>query len=77
MQRSTLKKIGGPMRHRDILIVTLAWCASWTGVGRAFYILLLALWPAAPRVALPICIGVYALAWDIIARPSSTRREKI
>jgi uncharacterized membrane protein YbhN (UPF0104 family) len=53
------------LRYRDILFVTLAWCASWLVAGCAFYILLLALWPDAPLVALPICIGIYAIAWDI------------
>jgi uncharacterized membrane protein YbhN (UPF0104 family) len=54
-----------PVRYSDILLVTLAWCASWIVAGCAFYVLLLALWPGAPLVALPICIGIYALAWDI------------
>jgi uncharacterized membrane protein YbhN (UPF0104 family) len=53
------------LRYRDILFVTLAWCASWLVAGCAFYVLLLALWPDAPLVALPICIGIYAIAWDI------------
>ncbi len=53
------------VRYSDILLVTLAWCASWIVAGSAFYVLLLALWPSAPLVALPICIGIYALAWDI------------
>jgi uncharacterized membrane protein YbhN (UPF0104 family) len=53
------------LRYRDILLITLAWCASWFVAGCAFYVLLLALWPAAPLVALPICIGIYAFAWDI------------
>lgn len=53
------------VRYSDILLVTLAWCASWLVAGCAFYVLLLALWPDAPLVALPICIGIYALAWDI------------
>ena len=53
------------VRYSDILLVTLAWCASWMVAGCAFYVLLLALWPSAPLVALPICIGIYALAWDI------------
>src|SRR5260370_10507899 len=48
-----------------MLLVTLAWWASWLVAGCAFYVLLLALWPGAPLVALPICIGIYALAWDI------------
>ncbi len=53
------------LRYSDILLVTLAWCASWFVAGCAFYVLLLALWPGAPLVALPICIGIYAFAWDI------------
>jgi len=53
------------LRYSDILFITLAWCASWIVAGSAFYILLLALWPAAPLVAWPICIGIYAIAWDI------------
>ncbi len=53
------------LRYSDILLITLAWCASWFVAGCAFYILMLALWPGAPLVALPICIGIYALAWDI------------
>ena len=53
------------LRYSDILYITLAWCASWVVAGTAFYVLLLALWPAAPIVAWPICIGIYAIAWDI------------
>jgi uncharacterized membrane protein YbhN (UPF0104 family) len=53
------------LRYSDILYITLAWCASWFVAGTAFYVLLLALWPAAPIVAWPICIGIYAIAWDI------------
>jgi glycosyltransferase 2 family protein len=53
------------LRYSDILLITLAWCASWFVAGCAFYILVLALWPGTPLVALPICIGIYALAWDI------------
>ena len=53
------------VRYNDILLVTLAWCASWVVAGSAFYVLLLALWPTAPLAALPVCIGTYALAWDI------------
>jgi uncharacterized membrane protein YbhN (UPF0104 family) len=53
------------LRYSDILFITLAWCASWIIAGTAFYVLLLALWPAAPIVAWPICIGIYAIAWDI------------
>jgi glycosyltransferase 2 family protein len=53
------------LRYSDILLITLAWCVSWIVAGTAFYVLLLALWPAAPIVAWPICIGIYAIAWDI------------
>ncbi len=53
------------LRYSDILLVTLAWCVSWSIAGSAFYILTLALWPALPIAALPICIGIYAIAWDI------------
>ncbi len=53
------------LRYSDILLVTSAWCVSWIIAGTAFYILTLALWPALPIAALPICIGIYAIAWDI------------
>src|SRR5438105_11138960 len=53
------------LRYSDILLITLAWCGSWLVAGCAFYVLVLALWPGTPLVALPICIGIYALAWDI------------
>ena len=53
------------LRYRDILLVTLAWCVSWCVAGCAFYVLLLAIFPAVPLSALPVCIGIYALAWDI------------
>jgi uncharacterized membrane protein YbhN (UPF0104 family) len=62
MKRETVQLT---LRYRDILLITLAWCASWIVAGCAFYVLLLALWPDAPLVALPICIGIYAFAWDI------------
>src|SRR5579875_169534 len=53
------------LRYSDILLVTLAWCGSWLIAGCAFFVLLLAIWPSAPLTALPICIGIYAIAWDI------------
>ena len=53
------------LRYSDILLVTVAWCVSWIVAGTAFYILTLALWPTLPFAALPICIGIYAIAWDI------------
>ena len=53
------------LRYSDILLVTVAWCVSWIVAGTAFYILTLALWPTLPIAALPICIGIYAIAWDV------------
>lgn len=53
------------MGYRDILLVVLAWCVSWFVAGCAFFLLLWALWPATPLALLPICIGIYALAWDV------------
>src|SRR5229473_383031 len=52
------------LRYSDILLVTLAWCLSWFVAGCAFFTLVLALWPGTPLTALPICIGIYAIAWD-------------
>ena len=53
------------LRYSDILLVTLAWCGSWLIAGCAFFVLLLGIWPSAPLAALPVCIGIYAIAWDI------------
>jgi len=53
------------MGYCAILRVVLAWCTSWLIAGSAFFILLWALWPATPLALLPICIGIYALAWDV------------
>ncbi len=53
------------LRYRDVLLVTAGWCTSWVVAGIAFYVLLLSLWPATPLSALPLCIGIYAIAWDI------------
>src|SRR5207248_10736807 len=65
LRRMKREPIQLTLRYSDILFITLAWCASWIVAGTAFYILLLALWPAAPMVVWPICIGIYAIAWDI------------
>ncbi len=65
LRRMKREPIQLTLRYSDILFITLAWCASWIVAGTAFYILLLALWPEAPFVAWPICIGIYAIAWDI------------
>src|SRR5579884_2647720 len=53
------------VRYSHILLVTLAWCGSWFIAGCAFFVLLLGIWPSAPLAALPVCIGIYAIAWDI------------
>lgn len=65
LRRMKREPIQLTLRYSDILFITLAWCASWIVAGTSFYVLLLALWPAAPIVAWPICIGIYAIAWDI------------
>jgi uncharacterized membrane protein YbhN (UPF0104 family) len=61
-----------PMRYQDVLVVTFWWCASWALGGLAFYLLLLGI--AGPETAgglgpalltLALCIGIYALGWDI------------
>jgi uncharacterized membrane protein YbhN (UPF0104 family) len=65
LRRMKREPIQLTLRYSDILFITLAWCVSWIVAGLAFYVLLLALWPDAPLVALPICIGIYAFAWDI------------
>lgn len=53
------------LRYGDILLVTLYWLVSWAIAGIAFYVLLLSLLPTVPMSILPICIGIYAIAWDI------------
>ncbi len=65
--------ISVPLRYRDVLGVTLWWCVSWVIGGSAFYLLLLGI--AGPAVAAQnlgsavltwvLCIGIYALGWDI------------
>lgn len=53
------------LQYRTIIWITLAWCGSWIVAGSAFFVLLRSLWPDTPLALLPICIGIYALAWDI------------
>lgn len=53
------------LRYIDILRVTVAWCVSWIIAGSAFYILILAFGINAPLATLPVCIGIYAIIWDI------------
>ncbi|HEY7350275.1 MAG TPA: lysylphosphatidylglycerol synthase transmembrane domain-containing protein [Ktedonobacterales bacterium] len=61
-----------PMRYRDVLVVTFWWCASWVIGGVAFYLLLLGIAGTGATGAvspvlltLALCIGIYALGWDI------------
>jgi uncharacterized membrane protein YbhN (UPF0104 family) len=53
------------LRYRDILLITLAWCGSWIIAGCAFFVLLCSIWSNTPLALLPVCIGIYAIAWDI------------
>jgi uncharacterized membrane protein YbhN (UPF0104 family) len=52
------------LRYIDILFITLNWCGSWIITGCAFFVLTKVFWPTLPLAALPICIGIYAIAWD-------------
>ncbi len=61
-----------PMRYRDVLAVTLWWCVSWMIGGLAFYLLLLGISGTGAAggigpalLTLVLCIGIYALGWDI------------
>ncbi|HEU5368494.1 MAG TPA: lysylphosphatidylglycerol synthase transmembrane domain-containing protein, partial [Ktedonobacterales bacterium] len=61
-----------PMRYRDVLAVTLWWCVSWMIGGLAFYLLLLgiagtgaAAGVGSALLTLALCMGIYALGWDI------------
>src|SRR5258706_16203638 len=48
----------------DMLLVALAWCVSWTGAGSAYFVLLPDIGPGTTLAMLPLCIGIYAIAWD-------------
>jgi len=52
------------LRYSDILLITLNWCGTWVLTGCAFYLLTRVFVPGLPLAALPICIGIYAIAWD-------------
>src|SRR5436189_1941342 len=65
LRRMRREPIQLTLRYSDILFITLALCAGLIVAGSAFYILLLALWLAAPFVVLPICISIYAIHWNI------------
>ena len=62
--------ISVPMRYRDVLTVTLWWSVSWMIGGFAFYLLLLGIGGTGAGgpsflVTLALCMGIYALGWDI------------
>jgi glycosyltransferase 2 family protein len=54
------------LTNRDIGTVTLSWLGSWLVGGLGFWLAVAAIYPlpASPAVAL-ICVGIYALGWDI------------
>ncbi|MBA3823577.1 MAG: hypothetical protein H0X24_06670 [Ktedonobacterales bacterium] len=54
------------LTYRDIGKVTLGWLASWLIGGLGFWLAVAAVYPlpATPTIAL-ICVGIYALGWDI------------
>jgi uncharacterized membrane protein YbhN (UPF0104 family) len=61
-----------PMRYRDVLAITLWWGISWVIGGIAFYLLLagiagtdIAGGVGSSLLTLALCIGIYALGWDI------------
>ena len=56
-----------PMFYRDVLVVTLWWCGSWVIGGLAFYLLLLGVtgFSGWSLLTLALCVGIYAMAWDI------------
>lgn len=54
------------LAYRDILLVSLGWVGSWIIGGLGFWLAIHAVLPLAfTAVQAPICIGIYALGWDI------------
>jgi uncharacterized membrane protein YbhN (UPF0104 family) len=53
-----------PLCYGDVLVVIGCWAANWCIGGAAFYALAAAVTPL-PLAALPMCIGIYAIAWDV------------
>jgi len=54
------------LHYGDLLLITGYWAASWLVAGAGFYLLTLSLVTSPlPAAALIICIGVYAIGWDI------------
>ncbi len=55
------------LRYRDLLVITLLWSASWVVGGAGFGLTVLALAPsvALTPAMLAICVGIFAIGWDI------------
>jgi len=52
--------------YSDLLLITAYWAASWLVAGAGFYLLTRSIAPAPFTFAtLAICVGVYAIGWDI------------
>ena len=52
--------------YGDLLLITAYWAASWLVAGAGFYLLTRSIAPASFTFAtLAICVGVYAIGWDI------------
>lgn len=56
-----------PLRYRDVVAVTFWWCGSWAIGGLAFFVLLMGVAGASgwSLLTVVLCIGIYAIAWDI------------
>jgi hypothetical protein len=55
-----------PLRYGDVLLIALCWGLSWLVAGLGFYFVILALVSTPlPTMSVPLCIGIYALVWDI------------
>lgn len=56
------------LSYLDVLLVTLYWALSWVVAGIGFYLVVRSLVPnpaAMPALAPFVCIGIYAIGWDI------------
>lgn len=54
------------LTYRDIGGIVVAWLASWLVAGLGFWLILQAVLPLHPSLAIAlVCVGIYALGWDI------------
>lgn len=52
--------------YLDLLLITLFWALSWVVAGVGFYFLTRGIVTTPlPATLLPLCIGIYALGWDV------------